>query len=162
MMHCSQHGRMSGRGVRSSRPFSKHPRGTLRGVRPPGSTPLVSGLGNCAALFDASANNRDHLHPELVKIARKSGQLNLANAALTQSKTNVVVVCWEGRGLFSCLAHPSCWLGPQKVLRPESFYGHQLRVLLITLNAVALQLQLTTDAILLSYTILLVNLYYHI
>lgn len=47
--------------------------------------PLITGLGNARAVF-SKEDKEEILHPHLVKMARKSGQLNLSNRGLLKSE----------------------------------------------------------------------------
>ena len=58
-----------------------------------GNRPLVSGFGNVGAMFHEQ--NGEELHPQIIKMARKSGQLNLSNKGFSESKLGLYMVFFQ-------------------------------------------------------------------
>lgn len=49
--------------------------------------PVVRGFANAGAVFEEKENSgKDGLHPQIVKMARKSGMLNLSNQGLEKGE----------------------------------------------------------------------------
>ena len=51
--------------------------------------PMMKGFANVGAVFGEKPQDGNVIHPQLIKMARKSGSLNLSNRSMDISEWNV-------------------------------------------------------------------------